>query len=80
MVAVFELFQKAVKLAVQPLGHPHSEDLGHGVGGQAEQPHFTGALEDFADRKVPFENEIAAVLDLVEGIASTQVDGLSVFG
>jgi hypothetical protein len=36
-------------------------------------------LEDLVDRKVPLENEVAAVFDLVDGVFAVQVNGLTVF-
>jgi len=44
----------------------HPEDIRHLVGGQAEQPDFAGVFKDFVDREMPLENEVAAVLDLVD--------------
>jgi hypothetical protein len=55
------------------------EAIGHLVGGQAEQSHFAGLLKDLVDREMPLENEIAAVLNLVDGVSAAQVDGLAVF-
>ena len=51
----------------------------HLIGGQTEQSHFAGVLKDLVDRKVPLENEVAAVFDLVDGVFAVQVNGLTVF-
>jgi hypothetical protein len=36
-------------------------------------------LKDLVDREVSFEDEVAAVLDLVDGVSAAQVDGLAIF-
>jgi hypothetical protein len=36
-------------------------------------------LKDLVDRKVALENEVATVLNLVDGVSAAQVDGLAVF-
>jgi hypothetical protein len=43
----------------------HSEDKGNLVCGKAEESQFAGALENLVHGEVPFENEVAAVLDLI---------------
>ena len=52
--------------------------MSHLVGGQTEQSHFAGVLEDPVDRKVPLENEVAAVFDLIDGVLTLQINGIAV--
>jgi S1-C subfamily serine protease len=78
VMAMVELFEHAVQLAAQPFGDAHAEDVSHLVGGEAEQPHFAGMLEDPVDGEVPLEDEVAAIFDLIDGVVTLQVDGLAV--
>ena len=41
--------------------------------GQAPQPELAAPLKDFVDGEVPFEDEVAAVLDLGDGVEARQV-------
>jgi hypothetical protein len=70
MMTMVELLQNAMELASQPLGDTHSEDVGHLVGGQAEQAYFAGPFENLMDWKVPFEDEVPAVFDLIDRVLS----------
>src|SRR3954451_8798284 len=78
VMAVIQLFEHAVQLAAQPAVHPDPKDMSHFICGQAEQAHFAGALKDLVDWEVPFEDEVAAVFGLVDGVATLQVDSLAV--
>jgi hypothetical protein len=40
--------------------------VSHFVGGETEQSHFAGVLKDPVDRKVPPEDEVPAVFDLID--------------
>src|SRR5919108_420071 len=70
MVAMVELFQHAVQLAANPLVFADTEDLGDLVGGEAEQTQLTGALEDLVNWEIAPEDEIAAVLDLIQRVVT----------
>jgi hypothetical protein len=52
--------------------------VSHFIGGEPEQSHFTGVLEDAMDREVPFEDEVPAVFDLIDGVVALQVHGLAI--
>ncbi len=67
-----------MQFAAQPFANAHTEDISHLVSGQAEQPHFTGMLKDLVDREVPFEDEIAAVFDLIDRVVAAQIHGLAI--
>src|SRR6185312_16999988 len=66
VVAVLDLLDDGAELAAELLGESDAEDLADLVRSQTPQAQLTGALEHFVDGKVPFENEVAAVLDLVD--------------
>ncbi len=61
--------QLALELARQAL----PEDLGDLAGGHAPESDLRGALEDLVDGKMALEDEVAAVLGLVDGIEAAQV-------
>jgi len=62
-----------VQLAGQSAGDPGAEDFRDFLGGEAPQAQLTTALEEAIDGKVTLEDEIAAVLDLADGIEASQV-------
>jgi hypothetical protein len=70
-----ELLQQAMQLAVHPLVLADSEDLGDLVGGEAQHPQLTGALENLGDGERAAEDEVPAVLDLVQRVSAPQLDG-----
>src|SRR5208337_902825 len=54
-------------------------DLGDAVSGQAPQADLATALEDVVDGEVAFEDEIAAVLDLADGVEPRQAHLATLF-
>jgi hypothetical protein len=77
-MTVVELFEDAVQLAAQPSVDAHSEDVGYLVGGEADESHFAGALENLVHGEVPFENEVPAILDLIGRVVTADMDRLPV--
>src|SRR3972149_3124921 len=77
VMTVLDLFQRGGKLALEPLTDAGAEDLRYLVGGETPQPQLAAALEDFVNRKVALEDEVAAVLDLADGVETAQVDLLA---
>src|SRR5262249_27607355 len=53
---------------------PHAKEFGDAVGSQAPKADLAAALKDFMDRKVALEDEVAAILDLADGVEARQVD------
>ena len=70
-----ELSQQAVQLAAPSLVLADPEDRGPLVGGEAKHSQLAGALENLVDGERASEDEIAAVLDLVQRVVPPQVDG-----
>jgi hypothetical protein len=48
--------------------------------GEPPQAEFAAALEQFVNGKVALENEVAAILDLGDGIEARQVELLALLG
>jgi hypothetical protein len=80
MVAVLDLFQRGVELALQFLGQAGAEDLRDLVRGHPPQTHLAGTFEDFMDGEVALKDEIAAILNLLHGVKAAQVHGFALAG
>ena len=65
MMPMVEFFQHAMQLATDPFVLADTKDLGDLFGGESKHSQLAGALEDLVDRRIPPEDEIAAVLYLV---------------
>jgi hypothetical protein len=50
------------------LSQPHAEEFRDPVGSESPKANLTAALENLMDRKVALEDEVAAVLDLPDGV------------
>ena len=72
VMAMVDLFDDGGEFPAQLLGEPHAEDLADAIGGDAPQADFATALEDFVDGEVALEDEVAAVLDLGDGIETRE--------
>src|SRR3954471_24746615 len=72
-MAVFDLIDHGSQFAAQTLTQPYTEDLADAIGCQTPEPDFTASLEELVDREMTFENEIAAVFDLRDGVETRQV-------
>src|SRR5437764_4892006 len=68
MMAVLDAVDDGGQLAAHVAVQTHAEDLGDLVGGQPPQAELAAALEQLVDRKVALEDEVAAILDLRNGI------------
>src|SRR5438128_2167010 len=75
VMAVLDLLQGGVQLAGQAAGDTGAEDFRDLLGRKAPQAQLATALEEAMDGEVAFEDEIAAVLDLTDGIEASQVHG-----
>ncbi|HYN24199.1 MAG TPA: hypothetical protein VES69_04070, partial [Pyrinomonadaceae bacterium] len=52
----------------------HTKDLRDLVGGETRESQLAGALEDLVDWEIAPEDEIAAVLDLIQRVVTMQGD------
>ena len=66
MVAMLGSLQHAVQLAAHPLVQTPAEDLRNAVSAEPQQPDVTGALEQLVNGEVAPEDQVAAVLDLLQ--------------
>src|SRR5512147_1787596 len=73
MMAVLDLLDDSAELAVELLAQADTEDFADLVRGQPPQPQLAGTFEKLVNGKVAFENKVAAVLDLVDGVEARQV-------
>ena len=80
MMAMLDLIDDGGELAAHPAVKAAAEDRGDLVGGQPPQAEFAAALEQFVDGKVALEDEVAAVLDLGDGVEARQVELLAFLG
>ena len=67
-MAMFDLIDEGGQFPMQPFVEPHAEDLADPVRRQPPQADFAASFKDFVNGEVAFENEIAAVLDLRDGV------------
>ena len=80
MMAVLDAINHGGKLSAVPAAETGAEDGRHLVGCEPPQAEFAAALEQLVDRKVALEDEVAAVLDLRDGIEAGEVDRLALPG
>src|SRR5438045_2220448 len=73
VMAMLDLIDNGGEFPAQPFVEAHAEDLTDAVGRQPPEADLAASFEDFVDREVAFENEIAAVLDLRDGVKARQV-------
>ena len=72
-VAVLDLVDDGRKLAPHSAIETRAEDLRDPVSGKPPQANLATALKEFVDGEIALEDEIAAILDLVDGIEARQV-------
>src|SRR5215469_14673771 len=80
MVAVLDAVDDGGEFAAQPAVHPGAEDCGDLVAGEPPQTELAAAFEQFVDRKVPLEDEVAAVFDLGDCVEARQVEPGALLG
>jgi len=67
-MAVLDLVDDRGQLAAHAAIEPRAEDRGDLVGAEPPQADLAAALEQLVDGKVALEDEVAAVLDLGDGV------------
>ena len=73
-MTMLNLVDDSAELAAQLLGQPHAKEFGDAVGAQSPKADLAAALENLVDREVALEDEVAAVLDLADGVKARQID------
>ncbi len=73
MMAVLDLVDRGGEFAAQPFVQPDAEDLADAAGRQTPEPDFAASLEDLVDWEMTLEDEVAAVLNLSDGVEPGQV-------
>lgn len=73
MMTVFHLIDDGAQRAAPLLCEPHAEEFRDPVGRQSPKADLAAALEKLMDREMALEDEVAAVLDLGDGVEARQV-------
>jgi hypothetical protein len=68
MMAMLDLVDDGDQFAAEALAQPDAEDLADAVGRQTPESDFATALEDLVNGEVACEDEVAAILDLRDGV------------
>src|SRR3954454_3689648 len=68
MMAMLDLIDDGGELAAVPAVDAGAEDRNDLVGSEPPQTEFAAALEQIVNRKVALEDNVAAILDLADGI------------
>jgi hypothetical protein len=74
MMAMLNLIDDSAKLAAQLLSQPHAKEFRDPVGSQSPKADLAAAFENLMDREAALEDEVAAVLNLPDGVEARQVD------
>ena len=68
MMTVLDLIDDGGELAAVPAVDARAEDRANLVGGEPPEAEFAASLEQLVNGKVALEDEVAAILDLADGI------------
>src|SRR5262252_9056741 len=74
MMTMLNLVDDSAKFAAQLLSQPHAKEFRDPVGRQSPKADLAAALENLMDWKVALEDEVAAILDLPDGVEAREVD------
>src|SRR6267378_1620531 len=77
VMAVLNAIDDGGQLAAHPAVQTGAEDLGDLVARQPPQAELAAAFEEFMDRKVALEDEVAAILDLGDRIKAREIELLA---
>src|SRR5262249_391220 len=77
VMTVLDSLQGDPQLALKMLGDALTKELGDFVGRQEQNSQLAGALEELSDGKVTLKDEVAAVLNLTDGVKAIEVHGQS---
>ena len=77
VMTMLDSLQGRMHFALKPFFDALTEDLRDFVSGQEQKSQFAGALKEVSDREVALKDEVAAVLDLADGVKAMKVHRLS---
>src|ERR1700687_6348926 len=77
MMTMFNLIDDGAQFPAHSLMESHAEEFRDPVGRQSPKSDLAAAFENLMDREVALEDEVAAVLDLPDGVKAAQVDLLA---
>src|SRR5215467_11383253 len=72
-MAVLDLLHGGIEFALQFLGDATAENFGDLVSREPPKAHLAGAFEDPVNGEMALEDEVAAVLDLVDGVEAAEI-------
>lgn len=76
-MTVLDSLEGGPQLALKAFGDALTKELGDFVGPQEQKSRLTGTLEELADGEVALKDEVAAVLNLTDGVEPIEVHGQS---
>ncbi|MBV9268266.1 MAG: hypothetical protein JO061_19010 [Acidobacteriaceae bacterium] len=74
-MTVLDLFERGIQFAFPLAMQSCAENLGDLAGGQAPESELATTFEELVNRESTFEDEVAAILDLTDGIEAAQIHG-----
>ena len=77
VMTVLDSLQGSVQLALELFGDALTEELRDFVSRQQQKPQLAGALKEVSNGEVALKDEVAAVLDLADGVEAREVHGFS---
>src|SRR5260370_824296 len=80
MVTVLDAIDDGSEFAMHPAVETRAEDFRDLVGSEAPQAKLAAAVEQLVDGEVTFEDPVAAIFDLRDGVKARQVEQLTLFG
>src|SRR5688572_11684296 len=81
MMTMLDLIDDGGQLPMEPLVQPDAKDLADAIGSEPPKADFAASLKNLVDGEMALENEVAAVLDLGDGVEPRQVQlGAFLFG
>ena len=77
VMTMLDSLQGRMHFALKPFFDALTEELRDFVSGQKQKPQLAGALKEVSDREVALKDEVAAVLDLADGVKAMKVHRFS---
>ena len=77
VMTMLDSLQGRVHFALELFADALTEELRDFISRQEQKPQLAGALEEVSDREVALKDEVAAVLNLADGVEARKVHGFS---